>query len=100
MSDELHVREFTITDADGNVRKGKYGVITGEGIDRLLDAASLLQTAHNCRAEPHCLCGENAWYHRDTDDEGMSGAAECGLTGCTCTTYRRCLEYKRVENCS
>jgi hypothetical protein len=64
------------------------------------DAVRLLQTEHNCRAEPHCLCGENAWYHRDTDDEGMSGAAECGLTGCSCTTYRRCLEYKRVENCS
>jgi hypothetical protein len=42
MTDELHVRDFTITDADGNVRHGKYGVITGDGVARLIDAATLL----------------------------------------------------------
>jgi len=49
-----------------------------------------LATEHGCRAEPHCLCGENAWYHRDTTDDGMSGAAECGMIDCNCTKYRRC----------
>jgi hypothetical protein len=45
---------------------------------------------HGCRPEPHCLCGENAWYHRDVDEDGMQGAAECGMSGCTCHAYRRC----------
>lgn len=49
---------------------------------------------HGCRAEPHCICGDNAWYHRDTDDEGMAGAAECGMQGCDCQRYTRCTAFR------
>jgi hypothetical protein len=109
MSDELHVGEFTLTDADGNVHHGTHGVISGEGVTRLVTEARLLHVAidahgvtpayevlqsHNCRAEPHCTCDHNSWYHRDTDDEGMSGAAECGADGCSCTSYDRCHAFK------
>src|SRR4051794_32972901 len=105
MTDELHIGEFTLTDSDGNVHHGSHGTLSGEGVGVLITAARAVSASidvqgvtldvevlqsHACRAEPHCTCGENAWYHRDTDDEGMSGAAECGMPGCDCQQYVRC----------
>lgn len=39
---------------------------------------------HNCRPAPHCLCGHNAWFHRDEPPRS------CGAEGCSCQGYLLC----------
>jgi hypothetical protein len=50
------------------------------------------QHDHGCRPEPHCICGDNAWYHEDEEP------GRCRMQGCQCPAYRRCRRCREVTS--